>query len=69
MPKPIDKIGNHLYDFGIEFKTRQFGDLNLLIAKIDKRKTAIDPFGSLAACLSLKNSTNITAFLNFPNFY
>jgi hypothetical protein len=42
MPKPIDKIGNHLYDFGIEFKTRQFGDLNLLIAKIDKRKTAID---------------------------
>ncbi len=41
-PNNIDKIGNHLYDFGIEFKTRSYGTLNNLVSQAQNKKIVID---------------------------
>jgi hypothetical protein len=41
-PSEQDKIGNHLNDFGIEFKTRTLGDLQKLQQIAQQQKVAID---------------------------
>lgn len=41
-PNLNDKIGNHLHDFGIEFKTRSLGMLNNLIATAQNKGIAFD---------------------------
>lgn len=41
-PNNIDKIGNHLHDFGIEFKTRSYGTLSNLVSQAQSKKIAID---------------------------
>ena len=42
MPKPIEKAGNHLNDFGVEFKTRRLGSLDLLTKIAQKKRMLID---------------------------
>jgi len=42
MPKPIDKAGNHLNDFGVEFKTRRIGSLDLLTKIAQKNRMLND---------------------------
>jgi hypothetical protein len=42
MPKPIEKAGNHLNDFGVEFKTRRYGSLDLLTKRAQKNRMLID---------------------------
>ncbi|MBK6978874.1 MAG: hypothetical protein IPH28_18755 [Cytophagaceae bacterium] len=41
-PNNIDKIGNRLHDFGIEFKTRSLGLLNNLITTVQNKGIAFD---------------------------
>jgi hypothetical protein len=41
-PKPTGQFGDHLGDFGIEFKTRKFGELNKIIEDAKTLNFAID---------------------------
>jgi hypothetical protein len=46
-PASLDKLGNHLYDWGIEFKTRATQDVQLILKNTQKHYINVDTFTTI----------------------